>query len=198
MTLVSFPPTSRMRWHRLDVPGREDARIEQAADGWRVVGDVEVEEAGAKARLHYRIGCDPLWRTRTALVEGEAGGRSIRFALAADGAGRWTRDGAPSPHLAGALDIDLGFTPATNTLPIRRLALAVGTSAPVQSAWLRFPELRLEPLHQTYTRQAERVFRYRALVDGAPFEAQLDTDRFGRVVRYQGLWEADSAEDDAL
>jgi hypothetical protein len=98
--------------------------------------------------------------------------------------------------LAGALDIDLGFTPATNTLPIRRLALTVGASAPVQSAWLRFPELRLEPLHQTYNREAERVFHYRALVDGEPFEAQLDTDRFGRVVRYEGLWEADAIDDE--
>lgn len=91
----------------------------------------------------------------------------------------------------GALDIDLGFTPATNTLPIRRLALAVGETKPVRSAWLRFPELRLEPLEQTYTREADRVFRYRALVDGEAFTAQLDTDTFGRVLRYEGLWAAE-------
>ena len=29
------------------------------------------------------------------------------------------------PHLAGALDVDVSFTPATNTLPIRRLGLAI-------------------------------------------------------------------------
>lgn len=197
MTLAPFPPTSHLRWHRLDVPGREEARVEQAAGGWRLLGDLEVEETGTKARLHYRIECDPQWRTRSALIEGEADGRAIRFALEADGSGRWLRDGAPVSQLAGALDIDLGFTPATNTLPIRRLALPVGATAPVQSAWLRFPELRLEPLVQTYTREAERVFRYRALVDGQPFEAQLDTDRFGRVLRYQGLWEADGADDEA-
>jgi hypothetical protein len=97
----------------------------------------------------------------------------------------------PVPKLAGALDVDLGFTPATNTLPIRRLALAVGESAPVRSAWLRFPELRLEPLEQTYTREAEQRFRYQALVDGELFTARLDTDAFGRVLRYEGLWEAE-------
>ena len=95
------------------------------------------------------------------------------------------------PELAGALDVDLGFTPATNTLPIRRLALAVGESAPVRSAWLRFPEFRLEPLEQTYTRETDQSFRYRALVDGEPFIARLDTDAFGRVLRYEGLWEAE-------
>jgi hypothetical protein len=28
-------------------------------------------------------------------------------------------------------------------------------------------------------------------VDGEPFTAQLDTDAFGRVLRYEGLWEAE-------
>ncbi len=101
------------------------------------------------------------------------------------------RDGVLAPELAGALDVDLGFTPATNTLPIRRLALAVGESAPVRSAWLRFPEFRLEPLEQTYTRESEQTFRYRAQIDNEPFVARLDTDVFGRVLSYEGLWEAE-------
>jgi hypothetical protein len=179
-----------MRWRRLDVPGHEEARVVRTTGGWRLSGELEVEEAGLAARLHYLIECDPEWRTRSAVIEGEAGSRPTRVALAADGMGHWTRDGVPVLDVAGALDVDLSFTPATNTLPIRRLALAVGQSAPVRSAWLRFPELRLEPLEQTYTREAELTFRYRALVDGEPFIARLDTDGFGRVVRYEGLWEA--------
>lgn len=194
MTLRPFPAESRMRWRRLDVPGREESRADLTATGWRLTGELHVEEAGVRARLRYAIDCDAEWRTRSALIEGQAGGRPIRFALAADGAGHWTRDGAPVPELAGALDVDLGFTPATNTLPIRRLALAIGETAPVRSAWLRFPELRLEPLEQAYTREAERSFRYRAMVDGDPFIARLDTDEFGRVLRYEGLWEAEVAD----
>jgi hypothetical protein len=181
-----------MRWRRTDVPGREDARVERTREGWRLTGTLEVEEAEVAASLRYTIDCDERWRTRAALIEGTASGRDIRFALAADGEGGWSRDGESLPALAGALDVDLGFTPATNTLPIRRLALAVGDTQPVRSAWLRFPELRLEPLEQTYTREAERVFRYRAMVDGEPFVARLDTDAFGRVLRYEGLWNAES------
>jgi hypothetical protein len=193
-TLHPFPRTSRARWRRLDVPGREEASVEGTAAGWRLIGELDVEETGLSARLRYTIECDPEWRTRSALIEGEASGEAIRFALAADGTGHWTRDGTPLPALTGSLDIDLGFTPATNTLPIRRLAMAVGESAPVRSAWLRSPELRLEPLEQTYTREAEQTFRYRALVDGEPFTARLDTDQFGRVVRYEGLWELEWSE----
>jgi uncharacterized protein len=182
-----------MRWRRTDVPGREDAHVARTRDGWRLTGALEVEEAAVAASLRYTIDCDDLWRTRTALVDGMASGVAIRVALAADDAGAWRRDGEPFPALAGALDVDLGFTPATNTLPIRRLALAVGETRPVRSAWLRFPEMRLEPLEQTYTREAERVYRYNATVDGEAFVARLDTDAFGRVLCYEGLWEAESA-----
>ncbi len=193
MTLGPFPPESHMRWRRLDVPGHEDARIEQSPSGWRLTGQLDVEEDGLFARLHYRIDCDHEWRTRSAVIDGEAGGRPVGFILSADGAGQWARDGQALVELAGALDVDLGFTPATNTLPIRRLALAVGETAPVRSAWLRFPELRLEPLEQAYTREAEGVYRYESQVDGEPFAARLDTDAYGRVLRYEGLWVAELA-----
>ena len=190
MSLRPFPPLSRMRWRRTDVRGHEEARVEQVAGGWTLTGALEVEESGVDAKLRYHIECDAEWRTRSALIEGEAGG-PVRFALAADGRGNWTRDGRPVPEVAGSIDVDLGFTPMTNTLPIRRLALQVGQQAAVRSAWLRFPELRLEALEQTYVREAERRFRYEALVDAEPFVARLDTDAFGRVVRYEGLWVAE-------
>lgn len=182
-----------MRWRRLNVPGREEARVARVPTGWLLTGEVACKEEGVAASLHYRIDCDPSWVTRSAVVEGEVGGRAIRVALAADGSGRWSRDGAPLPELDGALDVDLGFTPATNTLPIRRLALAVGESRAVRSAWLRFPDVRLEPLEQTYTRETESVYRYRALLDSEHFTARLDTDAFGRVRLYEGLWIAELA-----
>ena len=125
MSLRPFPAESHVRWRRLDVPGTEEARVVRTAGGWRLTGEVRVEEGGP----------------------------------AGDGEGRWSRDAAPLPGVEGALDVDLGFTPATNTLPIRRLALAVGETRPVRSAWLRFPGLRLEPLEQTYTREAGDVYR---------------------------------------
>lgn len=194
VTLRPFPSPSRISWHRLDVPGREEAYVECKNDGWHLEGVLDVTEGGVEARLRYKITCDPEWRTRSAVIEGDVGGEAIRFVLEADGAGNWRRDGEPVPELAGALDVDLGFTPATNTLPIRRLNLAVGESAPVRSAWLRFPELRLEPLEQSYTREADKYYRYYAWIDGEPFSALLETDVFGRVVRYEGLWEAVRAE----
>jgi hypothetical protein len=180
-----------MRWRRLDVAGREQARIEQTAFGWRLTGELEADEAGRRAELGYVIDCERDWRTRQAIVSGVAAGAPVRFEFTADGQGHWTLNGAPLERVEGALDIDLGFTPATNLLPIRRLELKVGERADVRTAWLRFPELRVEVLEQSYWREADRVFRYDALVDGERFRARLDTDQFGRVVIYEGLWEAE-------
>jgi RimJ/RimL family protein N-acetyltransferase len=188
-----FPSVSQMRWRRTDVPGREDARVEQTPGGWRLTGEVEADEAGVRAQLAYVIDCECDWRTRRAVITGSAAGAPIRLEFAADGKGHWMLDGAPLPLVEGALDIDLGFTPATNLLPIRRLDLAVGQRADVRTAWVRFPELRVEVLEQSYRREADRVFRYEALVDGERFEARLDTDEFGRVLVYEGLWEAADA-----
>ena len=188
-----FPSESHLRWRRLDVPGREEARIEQTADGWRLTGQLDADDAGIHAQLSYNIECERDWRTRRAVVTGSVAGALIRFDFAADGKGHWTLNGNPLPQVGGALDIDLGFTPATNLLPIRRLALAVGERATVRTAWVRFPELRVEVLEQSYERESDRIFRYEAWVDGGRFQARLDTDEFGRVLLYEGLWEAEPA-----
>lgn len=193
MSLKPFPNTSHSRWRRIDVPGCEEARIERTASGWRLAGRLEVEEESVHAQLVYLIECEPDWRTRQAVVTGSASGAPVRFELGADGAGHWTLNGAPLPLVEGALDIDLGFTPATNLLPIRRLDLAVGERAEVRTAWVRFPELRVEALEQSYRRDAACVFRYEAWVDGERFQARLDTDEFGRILHYEDLWEAESA-----
>lgn len=191
--MKTFPSQSQMRWRRLDVPGREAARLEQTAGGWRLTGQLETDEASGRTQLGYVIECERDWRTRQTVVTGSVSGAPTRLELEADGQGRWTLNGAPLPLVEGALDIDLGFTPATNLLPIRRLNLAVGECADVLTAWVRFPELRVEALEQSYRREAARVFHYDALVDGERFQARLDTDEFGRILRYEGLWEADPA-----
>jgi hypothetical protein len=91
------------------------------------------------------------------------------------------------PAVAGCLDVDLAFTPATNILPLRRLDLAVGESREMTAAWVRFPELSVEPLAQRYTRLDERRVRYESR-DGS-FTAELEVDELGLVVSYPPLWE---------
>ena len=89
-------------------------------------------------------------------------------------------------------DIDLGFSPATNLLPIRRLELTVGASATVRAAWVRFPEMMLEVLDQVYTRLGPDRYLYESA--GGEFRRELTVNRRGFVIDYPGFWRAEGAE----
>ncbi len=89
----------------------------------------------------------------------------------------------------GCIDLDLNFSPSTNLLPIRRLALTVGETADVRAAWLRFPSFKLEPLPQQYRRIGETTYRYESA--GGQFIADLKVNRSGFVVDYPSIWQAE-------
>jgi hypothetical protein len=102
---------------------------------------------------------------------------------------RWIHNDIEVPTLDGCIDVDLNFTPSTNTLPIRRLALPIGHSAEVPAAWLRFPDFTLQPLVQTYTRKTANRYGYRA----GTFESEISFDSAGLVHDYPPAWRAIAA-----
>ena len=78
--------------------------------------------------LPYRIrsSCDGDWMPQSCTVN-VALPREVRtIELRSDHVGGWEVNGNPAPHLTSCSDIDLGGTPATNTVPIRRLDLEIG------------------------------------------------------------------------
>jgi uncharacterized protein len=111
-----------------------------------------------------------------------------KIVLRSGAAGGWDLDGVPAPQLERCGDIDLGWTPATNTIPIRRLGLAIGESATITAAWIRFPELDVVANEQHYTRLANDRWRYRSGV----YDFDLATDPTSRLVVAYGvdLWRA--------
>lgn len=178
-------------WRVMHQPGHEAARLADVGDEWHLRGTSLLLQEGEPCRLEYAIVCDAEWRTRTVRVSGWIGAREIAVEITAE-EGRWRMNGAEVPEVEGAIDIDLNFSPSTNLLPIRRLALGVGESGAVRAAWLRFPAFTLEPLDQTYSRLEERVYRYSSR-DGA-FTRDLDVDDAGFPVRYPGIWQAEPVD----
>jgi hypothetical protein len=172
-------------WRRRDVPGYESCRIYSRDAGWQLEGVALLAHEGLACRLDYMIACDHEWLTQSAVVSGWVGTRLIDITLTRDASGRWDLNGTACPAVAGCVDVDLNFSPSTNTLPIRRLQLAIGQTAAVRAAWLRFPTIELEPLEQTYARIAERVYRYES--NGGSFVADIIVDDQGLVLDY-GEW----------
>jgi hypothetical protein len=177
-------------WRRLDQPGHEVARLLHRDPGWHLTGTTVFASDGQPCRLDYLVVCDPEWKTLSGRVSGWLGAVSIEIKVEAK-AGRWTLDGVDCPALAGCTDLDLSFSPSTNLLPIRRLGLAVGAEAPVRAAWLRFPNIALEPLDQLYRRTGEMTYRYES--DGGKFNKDLQVNTAGFVTEYPGFWRAEES-----
>lgn len=100
--------------------------------------------------------------------------------------GLWRVDGQPRPDLAEAVDIDLAFSPFTNTLPIRRLGLAIGSAAEIVTAYVEVPSLRVSPDPQRYTRIGDRRYLYESL--DSDFSREVTVDGEGFVLDYPGLY----------
>jgi hypothetical protein len=177
-------------WKRLDIPGMEHFRLIATASGWLLTGTAILAHPARPAVLTYRIATDHAWLTRDVLVRCTDCHAEHTVAARTDGQGRWVQQEADVPAIQGCVDVDLGFSPSTNTLPIRRLTLAVGGSAPLKAAWLRFPELAWEALPQTYSRLTPSTYEYQS----PGFRTILEVDDLGVVRRYRGYWEAVSEE----
>jgi hypothetical protein len=115
------------------------------------------------------------------------GRHAFELAIAAMPGKRWKLNGTNQPEAAGCLDVDLSFTPATNLIAIRRLALDMGQASEAPAAWLRFPERTLVRLEQRYHRVALDTYDYHAPSVG--YAASLQVSDSGFVTYYPGLWE---------
>lgn len=171
-------------WRAADGSGMERVRLDREPDGYVLEGTALLALRRTPFEVRYRVTVDEGWRTRAVEVRVLGPEREDRIALVADGEGGWTMGGRPLPHVAGCLDVDLGFTPATNTLPVRRLDLPVGEQCRVDVAWVAFSSLRVGRSSQRYERVDTHRWRYRS----GDFAAELLVDEDGLVREYEGLW----------
>jgi hypothetical protein len=173
--------TRRVAWRRSDeIETDELCALTVRDNGLSLVGTVIGSEAGLPIRIEYRVLADRAGLTTAAHVRDLRGFGTRTVALERDAKDRWTVDGTVVRALKGCTDIDLGCSPSTNTLPIRRLRLAIGAAHTIQAAWIRFPELVVVKAAQTYTRLDEFTYRYAS----GTFAAELTVDDDGLVTEY--------------
>jgi hypothetical protein len=200
-------PTA-LYWRRLDTAGGEQTILSDRS-GLRAKGTM-IAATPVPFTCRYELSTDDAWATMRCEVTTEGAGfaRSVRLERAA---GRWRvtaseqgnldavlraagqprseQPGAEEPgKLANAFDVDLAFSPLTNTLPIRRLNLlagSVGTRRTVEVAWIVVPSLEVVDSIQQY----EIVGDHRLKFTSGTFTTQIDVDEQGYVVHYPNLAE---------
>lgn len=177
-------------WQSLEYPGYEYCHLSSHDDGWQLKGTSVLVLDDNPVQVSYQVLCNHLWQTRTVNVVQQVGVDEQAMRIIVDKRHRWWVENKTLhkeiKELRGCIDIDLGITPATNSLPIRRVPLAIGQSIKLKAAWLRIPEFKFEPLVQKYTRLDEHRYRYES--GHGDFTADLEVDSVGLVTYYPENW----------
>ncbi len=196
--------TQRLQlWERVDGWGAEVANVELLDEGV-VASGTQIGVDPLAYRLDYELEARGRFVTRSLRVAaiGEGWRRSV--ALARDAEEGWRcevseegdvdlpRPGGDVDGLDEALDCDLGLSPLTNLMPIRRHGLHERPGeVDLLCAWVSSPDLALHAYPQRYEhlgrdrRGATVRFLDRGLFPG--FESELELDREGFVRVYPQL-----------
>jgi uncharacterized protein len=152
-------------WKNLLLNGTDYCALWHTPEGWLLKGTVlRVLEDRIPVLATYEVHCDGSWHTHRVVVQRTIGGDVKSLSLAVESHGVWRSLREELRDVRGCEDVDLALTPATNTLPIRRLRLLVGGTESVVAAWSNFLTLlfnlynnaiRGSPTTPTATRAAQ-------------------------------------------
>jgi uncharacterized protein len=177
-------------WRRLDAPGHDACRLAGRDGGWTVEGVAVFSHGQGPAKLAYELAVDGSWRARSGWIEGWIGSKPVSHSFTHEGTSVWTMNGKAVPGLDRCVDLDFGFTPATNLPQFRRLALEPGQAADAPAAWFDIDAGALACLHQRYERRGKTQYWYEAQSVG--YAGLLEVFPNGFVQTYPGLWLAES------
>jgi uncharacterized protein len=165
-------------WESDLLDSREDFILAAGADGYELAGTTLIMHDDVRVEIEYRVEVASDWSTRNASIEIAA--LALTHQVEVPEPGIWLIDGEHRPDLDGCSDIDLGWTPATNTIPIRRLVLEGRKAATIRAAWLKWSELQFIATDQSYTKIHNAKWRYAS----GNFSAELLVDNQGVVHTY--------------
>jgi len=174
-------------WRRTDVLGLERLELEVSHDGIVATSTVLcIEDGGFELRHRWRL--TPDWRAQWLEIERRGDRLDQRLLVERSGNG-WLVDGRRRPDLEGADEPDLSITPFCNTLPIRRTPETVGAELTLETCYIDAAAMTVERSRQRYERLGPNRVRYVDLGVAAGFEAELEVDDEGFVLRYGLLFE---------
>lgn len=182
--------TSELIWQHLEAPGWEHVRVITDHPGWTVFDSILVREDGGQVlRGGYTLVVDKQWRTLELRFMLESAPGSMQgIHLLSEGEGRWTdADEQHIPELDGILDVDIQWSPLTNTLPLKRLDMQEESDHDIRVAYISLPQLALQVVDQHYHRPSASTIEFSA--PGSPEKYLMDVDQDGYVSAYPELFE---------
>ncbi len=180
-----FPIMPTVVWSRIEGNGLEYCEI-NTNPVTTLKGQVITQLDSKSISVSYTVQCGDEGAAQSVDLICRSEGLESSLSLSRTIDDRWFCNGKEVSQFVGLKDIDLGITPSTNTLPIRRLNLSPGESKELTAVWLRFPDLSLAPLAQRYTCIDSKTYLYQSVKSG--YKAEINVDSDGIVVTYQHEW----------
>ena len=174
-------------WRRLDYPGHDSCCLWKTGDGWQLSGTAIFLFEQKPCLLSYEVNTNTNWETCTASISDYISKSIIALTIARTSNHSWSINDRELQEAADCVDLDLGFTPATNLIAIRRLSLAVGARSQANAVWLEFPNFTLKQLEQHYHRSSHDRYEYTS--PDAGYADILEVDDYGAIACYPQLWE---------
>lgn len=171
------------------MPGHDACQISRNERGYTLRGVAAFLETTRICQLRYEVIADSQFRTKRAVVTGFLGKTEVNLRIRSSRSGEWVINAVAQPKLFGLVDLDLGFTPATNFLPIRRLSLDIGEEADAPAAYLSIPHLKFGVLPQRYKRLSRDEYEYES--PSADYLGNLSVSMHGVVMSYPGVFEVE-------
>jgi hypothetical protein len=165
--------------------GHDAAQLKLTNAGWLLRGCAVFRHGADATCLGYVVELDKSWATRRAETHGFIGCREIAHTIVRSNDG-WLHNGAHVRGLDHLLDVDFGFTPATNLQQLRRASLRVGDEVQLPVIWLDADATRLVELPQRYRRLDATRYEYEAPT--VLYRATLEIADNGFVALYPNLW----------
>lgn len=174
-------------WKSLVLGSIEYASITEQNASWKIESTVLVtSEKIPGCKIQYSIKLDKNWELDTAVIEIDELGSKKVLIIELDENKNWIINKKRDDSFSSCTDLDLGFSPMTNTIPIRRFALKKGNSAALTACWVQFPSFKLKPLEQKYTCIDDNTYLYES---GTTFKATLQVDNMKIVKNFPSVWQ---------
>ena len=165
-------------WRSEELESIERFQLVETPTGHLLAGETQITRHYEPVRIRYEVEVDAGWRTTSARIR--IPDLDLDLDITVDGEAKWSVNDRHLADLDDCVDIDLGWTPATNTLPIRRSRSGIEIPFTTRAAWLQWPELWFSPANQTYVKRTDHRWTY----VHRDFSADLTVDDQCVVITY--------------
>jgi hypothetical protein len=183
-TIDSYNET--LLWRAIKYPSTEHCHIQNSDTGYKIDAVIVGLYEEKTFRIDYEMALDSDWSIRRLILNGMIGGRRLKKHLVSDGNGHWRDQHGPLPEFDACFDVDISFTPLTNTLPIRRLQLHEHEDKEIKVLYIDVAEQAIKAVYQRYTKLSGNRYRFETVP--GDFEADIEVDVHGFVIDYPGLF----------